>query len=530
MESALLALLLCALLHAAAVHQCQESRGNNILDGDFTSFQSTNTSLCCEFCQNTAGCAGYTWWNFTCYMKDRISATEPCKDCVSATVATQPFCTYKNGSDAAPDQGYAYSFKASEASSCCDACTQMVSCVAWTFFESRCYLKNTFERFTGCPKCISGLRSSNDQNATKIPKKWNIRGITFTGGRYCPEVKMGSNLSTLSLQHLASTGANWVAIVVTQYQWRINSTDIFPLYNVSEIFDTASHYYKFVTISDIELEDTIKQAQSLGLQVLLKPHVDLLRDNKPLGRFWRGDIGGCPHDWDPSVERFTSNQWDKWFKSYEQMILHYSKIAERLSVEMLSLNCELYCANREDSRWRKIAKSVRSMYGGMLTVAQIKGHETEMKWWDVVDIIGIDAYYPIKGDTIREMVRSWGEYRDLAWSLHDQYSKPVVYTEIGYCSGQCSRNHTPNLQDYTRHAMHYQAVFEAFSNATQWFKGVFWWNWNTDPGSFESDDCLTPQFKPAEDVLRIYWNSTFPKPNATGLPHAKCIGKSKCTC
>ena len=38
----------------------------------------------------------------------------------------------------------------------------------------------------------------------------------------------------------------------------------------------------------------------LGLQVMLKPHVDLLRDNKPLGRFWRGDIGGCPEGMPPS--------------------------------------------------------------------------------------------------------------------------------------------------------------------------------------------------------------------------------------
>ena len=36
--------------------------------------------------------------------------------------------------------------------------------------------------------------------------------------------------------------------------------------------------------------------------------------------------------------------------------------------------------------------------------------------------------------------------------------------------------------------------------AEHWFEGAFWWNWNTDDGSFEGDDYLSPQWKPAEDV------------------------------
>lgn len=78
---------------------------------------------------------------------------------------------------------------------------------------------------------------------------------------------------------------------------------------------------------------------------MLKPHVDLLRDNKPLGRFWRGDIGGCPAtDWRPppaGVTPFTATEWDAWFASYAGFLLQYAQLAQRLDVEMLSLNCEL---------------------------------------------------------------------------------------------------------------------------------------------------------------------------------------------
>ena len=129
---------------------------------------------------------------------------------------------------------------------------------------------------------------------------------------------------------------------------------------------------------------------------------------------------------------------------------------------------------------------------GLLTESQIKGHESELAWWDAVDIIGIDAYYAINGATLPEMMESWQQPLALARRLHKQHGKPVLYTEIGYCSGQCSRTHTPTTPDYYRHALQYQAVFEAFRNE-QYFYGAFWWNWNTDPGRFQHG-IFTPSF------------------------------------
>ena len=78
------------------------------------------------------------------------------------------------------------------------------------------------------------------------------------------------------------------------------------------------------------------------------------------------------------------------------------------------------------------------------------------------------------------------------------------------------------------HAAQYEAVFRAM-DGQDWFLGAFWWNWDADPGAFELDDCLTPQFKPAEDVLRRYYRANAPKPSPPSFP-ALCIGDSKCTC
>ena len=434
------------------------------------------------------------------------------------------------------------SFPVGAVGECCHGCGELGECKAWTVFGGICYLKNRAGGTVACSGCTSGLRPNKP--ALPLPPKWPMAGITFTGGRYCPNVVMGSDASLASMQHLTTTGASWISIVVTQYQWNISSTEIFPLYNGSQVRDTTSHYYDFVTLTEDQVRAGIRHgtpcpaaschprrldleraphdmphhrscpghggmllrcclacclarplpdpsfpltqpcplfvcaaAHGLGLKVLLKPHIDLLRDEKPLGRFWRGDVGGCPSAWSPppaGVTPFTEPEWEAWFASYKQFLLPYAALAEDEGVEMLSLNCELYCPNRQAGRWRTLTKSVRSVFSKQLTVSQISGHEEEMTWWDAVDVIGIDAYYPVPGKTVAEMVASWAVPIATGKRLHQQYRKPVAYTEIGYCSGQCSRTHTPSLADYTSHATHFTAVFEAFRAETAWWLGAFW--------------------------------------------------------
>ena len=93
--------------------------------------------------------------------------------------------------------------------------------------------------------------------AAALPPKWAVAGMTFTGARYCPNVTLGSAASLASMRHLRSTGAEWVSLVATQYQWNITSTRIFPLYNASEVYDVDSQYYTFVTVTDGELRAAI---------------------------------------------------------------------------------------------------------------------------------------------------------------------------------------------------------------------------------------------------------------------------------
>ena len=521
--------------HANGSSTCALLDGVNVQDarGGLQSIAGvTSPAVCCGHCGVLPGCASWTVYEATCYLKGPIVSHSNCSDCFSGSLGGSgpaPQCTVLLDVDASPDDaGLAqYVGLGNDTGACCGLCSAFPGCLAWTLYEGKCFLKPGFERATAASGVISGYLGGGPLPAppapAPLPRPWAHRGMTFTGGRYCPDVAMGSAASLQSLTHLASTGASHVAIVVTQYQWTIDDTDIFPLYNASQVYDEQNNgYYKFVTLTAAQLRAGIRHAHSLGLRVLLKPHIDLLRNNKPTGEFWRGDVG----------TNFNASQWDAWFASYEAFLVPYAALAQAEGVEILCVGTELAHPNQGDAnagRWRALlADKVRPAYSGLLTAAAIDGWEERLSWWDAVDIIGIDAYYGIPGDSTAEMARGWQQWVVALGALSAQWQKNITFTEIGYCSGKCSRDHTPTKADEHWHAMHYAAVFEAFRDVP-WFLGAFWWNWDTDPGSFEKDDCLTPQFKEAEDVLRSYYRTTIPKPPPPGFK-AKCIGDGKCTC
>jgi hypothetical protein len=76
-----------------------------------------------------------------------------------------------------------------------------------------------------------------------------------------------------SLRALAATNAEWISLLVTAYQETVNSTTI----------DFASE----PTPSDDSVMDMIRYAHSLGLKVMLKPHIDPLEDNRGVERSGR---------------------------------------------------------------------------------------------------------------------------------------------------------------------------------------------------------------------------------------------------
>lgn len=359
-----------------------------------------------------------------------------------------------------------------------------------------------------------------------IGPKPKYSGMTFTADRYCPNVTLDSPRAKDSLTHLATTGANFVSIVVTQYQRLINSTSIFPIYGSPVRCSSTPHGF-CSTATDAEVIGAIANAHQLGMGVMLKLQIDLI--DEPSSSTWRGDIG----------TNITSDAWwAAWFSSYSTALLHYARIANQTNAALFSISCELVTASRRDAEWRKVIAAVREVYTvGLITDAANwsppggSGELSDKTWWDAVDIIGVDEYYveyfnsteDADGSypSVSQLLKVWAPVEKQLEALHVKYNKSIVFTEVGYCSGvngSCFDNGAPRPPQSTTaaslvaQAAQYEALMLAMTKYP-WFEGVFWWNWATDAAfGGDNNSCMDPKFKPAEDVLRRWYRATQPKP------------------
>ena len=298
-----------------------------------------------------------------------------------------------------------------------------------------------------------------------------------------------------SLDNLAALGVNWVELNVFWFQDDVDSTVIAPDFSL-------------YSASDASVKLAIDEAHRRGMRVMLKPVVSL-RDDPA---HWRGDILG-------SAEWFTGAQ------GYGAFMAHWADLAQQKGVEMLCVGTELTAATAQEGQWRTLIADLRSRYSGPLVYAANHGGEAsateaDIAWWDALDYIGLDAYYPLtdKTDpTPAELAAAWAEraamIEDWLAALDPADRKPILFTEVGYRSWD-GTNRAPydgsawgaTNVDPQEQADCYAALFSTLWGQRGWFYGTYWWNWEVDPNpTWEAPNWYTPQGKPAEDVLRLYY-------------------------
>jgi hypothetical protein len=307
----------------------------------------------------------------------------------------------------------------------------------------------------------------------------------------------------LSLDALASTGADWISLIVTGYQ---------DTYLSTTIDRTGLH-----TPTDADLVYAIGQAHNRGLKVMLKPHVDL---NDESDGHWRGHIG----------DGFTTEaQWSAWFASYRDFIEHYAALAQAYGADQFCIGTELLGTTHREGDWRAVVAGVRAAYDGPIVYAALhSGEEMAITWWDAVDYIGVDGYYPLTNDTdhhpdIAELEAAWEEPKIIMANLSATYGKPILLTEIGYrsqhgCACHPFDSNVVSPLDLEEQLFAYEAAFRQLYDEP-WLGGMFWWQWHADRFvSGPCDDGFTPYQKPAEGVLRAWYGGDPLPHHSTLLP------------
>ncbi len=280
---------------------------------------------------------------------------------------------------------------------------------------------------------------------------------------------------TKALDDLKSIGVNSVAIIPTIYQEGLSS---------SEIIETEQ------TASDEAISFAIEQAKKLGFCVMLKPHLD------PIPLTYRGLI--------------NPKNIEKWKENYFKFMLRYAKIAEEKKVEIFAIGTELeFLSSSNPEIFLELADKVREIFSGKIIYAANFTEYKKIEFWEELDFIGIDAYFPMcesPPPQPAELERRWANIMNEIIGFSTQIGKEVIFTEIGYISkkGTCQRpwdwTFETEIDEDEQASLYEGAIKFAFPK----LKGLFWWEWQfygEDQGGF------TPRGKKAQEVLSKMWNN-----------------------
>lgn len=244
----------------------------------------------------------------------------------------------------------------------------------------------------------------------------------------------------------------------------------------------------------------IREARGLGLRVIVMPIVLL---KHPRGSEWRGVIE--PPD------------WHKWWEDYRQVIGYFADIAREGGAEVLMVGSELISTERNTAQWVRVIELARSRFPGKLGYSANWDHFRPIQFWDKLDLVGMTSYYTLakdKSPTVEQLVESWQPIRQDITGWAREVGKPIVLTEVGWCSqeGAASapwnyyQNQKPTPDGHEEQRRLYEAFVRAWQDAPQ-LAGVIWWEWSESPGG-PGDHGYTPRGKPAERVLREWFERT----------------------
>lgn len=302
-------------------------------------------------------------------------------------------------------------------------------------------------------------------------------GVCLTSWWYNDYISSKCNSTLESLHGL---GVESISVLVTQYQDTKNSTVISPSFNK--------------TPTNASLSEAFSRAKSLGMKTVLKPHVDVLDGS------WRGDIS------------FSSeSDWSAWFASYTNFIHNYAEFAELMGVDVLVIGTELKGTSHR-SEWASVIGDIRNVYSGQIVYAANHDEYKNIAWWNLVDFIGVNAYFPLTSSmnpSVSELEAAWAPHINEMRNFSLLHNKKIMITEVGYESLD-GTNSSPNgapssVRDEQEQADCYQAMFNCLLNQ-DFIAGIYPWmkyfDWidSTKPNGFDFAGKL------AEGVVNITYH------------------------
>ncbi|MCG2432037.1 glycoside hydrolase family 113 [Aequorivita xiaoshiensis] len=311
--------------------------------------------------------------------------------------------------------------------------------------------------------------------------KLKINGVSF--------VSSNDSVNQENIEPILRIGANYAAIMPFGFIKNVEHPEL--------IYNSERQWFGETIIG---AEQYVNTLQKNDFKVMIKPQIWV----------WRGEFTG-------GIKMNSEEDWLSLENSYKNFILDYARLAERKDVEIFCIGTELenFIIHRP-AYWRKLVSEVRTVYSGELTYAANWDEYKRVPFWDVLDFIGVDAYFPVSNSqtpTVSEIKSGFEKWQIELKTFSEEKGKKILFTEYGYRSVDYSGKE-PWRSDKSMNSVNLQAQSNLLEGLYQsiwdenWFAGGFLWKWFIayDKVGGENDSQFTPQNKSAEAVVKKYYS------------------------
>lgn len=330
--------------------------------------------------------------------------------------------------------------------------------------------------------------------------------LILMNGCLHPETKRGEDV-------IQSSGFSIKGISVVAPVKAIDETALQPIVNLNAnsiaimpyAFCTAenpliryNHKGQWWGESDEGVIGSIQLAHKKKLSVMLKPHL-WIAHGMYTGAF--------------SLE--SEKEWKVWEDSYRDYILHFATIADALKVKLFCIGVELgETIKQRPQFWDSLIDTIKQIYHGKITYAANWDDYKSFPFWEKLDYIGVDAYFPLinnKTPSVNSLKKSWQKYSNELQQINTKLHHQVLFTEYGYRNVDYNSaepwKENEGTQNDAAQTNAYEAFYQTFAGK-KWFAGGYVWKWYVDEISHPVRKIdFTPQNKPAVKLIEKWYSN-----------------------
>lgn len=313
-----------------------------------------------------------------------------------------------------------------------------------------------------------------------------VRGVTISCETWGFE--WGTDAFAADLDRLKELGVNWVAIhpyARIGADGTVRARDLDP-----------ERPPEWIT-------RPIREAHARGMALLVIPHL----------AYW-----GSPWSWRGAIDFAEPESRARFFATYGAWITAVARCAH--DADGFSIANELEKLAVHEQEWRAVIAAVRGATPARLTWAANWSGYRNVRFWDALDAIGIEAYFPLvahEDPSEDELRAAWRPVlADLA-AFQQRVGKPVVFTELGYRAAlDAAREPWTFREERGAERARAEAVQErclavaldVLRPESGWLRGAFLWKWL--PGGGHARENFLVNRPGMQSVLERAWKDAAP--------------------